>query len=83
MDDSGGGGGGGGAKGDGWPSLLCIHPDGISVAVLYTYLLLVRECKAFWGEHSSVRNLQHEDGSDEGLSNKTGHRQLYHFVWEI
>ena len=35
---------------------------------MYNVYILVSECKALWGEHSSVYDLQHEDSSDEGSS---------------
>ena len=39
---------------------------------------LVSECRALWGERSSIRYLQTkcEDGSDVAQSNKTGHAAL-------
>ena len=46
------------------------------------YIVLVSECKALWGERSSICVLQCQevDCTDEGLSNKTSHEALPLYV---
>ena len=48
--------------------------------------LLVSECKALWGERSSIRDLQHEDVDGRLVTKDCLIKQimqLYHFVWEV